>query len=123
MNKILVLSLLWSLSLVLNAAEGPDNGVFSGIYQGSFFGDDNGTLSLEIDNKGQLLWEGESIELGAFVLRGAVEFHDGRWMLRGSTNNGLSFQGYLEDDGSFSGNWEYPFNGRHGSFDLHRLRQ
>lgn len=100
---------------------------FAGRYQGNYFGDDTGSLSLEIDDKGNLLWEGESMASGGFAIRGSVVFSDGRWMLRGATHDGIRFLGFLEEDGRFTGNWEQlredSGEARAGSFELLRLRE
>ncbi len=105
------------------AAAAPANDVFAGRYMGSYFGDDAGTLSLEIDERGSLLWEGTNKEHGSFLVRGSVIFTDNRWMLKGGTDDGMTFQGYLQGGETFSGDWERPTEGKSGGFDLRRLRE
>lgn len=110
-------------SAAATTASPADRSVFTGRFIGSYFGDETGTLSLEIDDRGMLLWEGSDEDHRNFLLRGSVIYTDNRWTLKGVTDDGKSFQGFLQGDGTFSGTWEDRTNGHNGNFDLRKLRQ
>jgi len=102
------------------------NANFAGKYIGNYYGDDTGTLSLEIDEHGRLNWEGSGESRGGFSVSGVITYTDNKWMLKGSTNDGAMFQAFLQDEGVFSGTWENPNpdqNGltKQGSFDVRKI--
>ncbi len=96
---------------------------FAGKYIGNYMGDDTGSLNLEIDDHGRVIWEGVSKAAGDFAVRGLITYTDDKWMLKGSTDAGATFQAFLQGDGLFAGSWEDPGAGSHGTFELRKLAE
>lgn len=93
---------------------------YIGTYTGNFYGEDTGSLQLEIDERDNLIWEGVSKLHGEFTVSGIITYSDNKWLVKGEASMGRTFMGFVESDGEFSGTWEDLSTGEQGMFSLRR---
>lgn len=93
---------------------------YIGSYSGNFYGEDTGSLQVEIDARDALIWEGVSQIHGGFTVTGVITYTDAKWMIKGEANNGRTFMGFVESTGEFSGTWEDTISGERGMFSLRK---
>ncbi len=87
---------------------------YSGLYEGSFTGDDSGTWSMTVDENGVISGDGISDTDGNFTITGQVS-SDGNASV-GSTSTGATFFGLIDVDDNFSGSWTNTFSNDSGTF-------
>ncbi len=96
----------------------------SGVYNGTFSGDDNGPFLAAVDILGQVFGIGfsETDQIlfainGSFSLSGSTSS-----FAAGDTTNGASFSGSINNYTSLDGNWENTFTDDSGTFNGPRLQ-
>jgi hypothetical protein len=118
----------WALrvaSLLLCIAGAIPAGAFeySGIWRGTYDGDDRGTWEVGIDTEGDITGSGVS-ELGySFVISGLMPANgELRALAAGSTSDGAEYEGTARTSGEVSGTWVVPGTNSSGTFSGRRIR-
>lgn len=93
--------------------------LFTGAYQGTFRGDDNGTWDISIDNNGMITGVSMSEKFGSEAISGNVP-DSGKATIRGGAGTS-EFLGHFSLNGDVSGIWRDSTDGFSGTFTGSRL--
>ncbi|MFH2093238.1 MAG: putative metal-binding motif-containing protein [Pseudomonadota bacterium] len=91
---------------------------FSGLYNGSFSGDEWGSWSLTVNTAGDIFGKAQQASTGEWtVVVGTVSSDGSVGFTQGFTSSGATFQGTINDStGAIQGSWEDSYYDQSGTF-------